>query len=60
MKSEDIKKLGDEDLAALSGNVQEEVRNRQPKVYMEDIKVGMSKEESARVRDAIRRATADR
>jgi hypothetical protein len=43
------KDLNDDDLAALADGVQAEARNRRPKVTMDDIKPGMSKEKSAEI-----------
>lgn len=63
MKSEDQKKitkdLTDEDLAALNDAVQAEIRNRRPKVTLDMIKPGMTKEEDALVRAALKQAAED-
>ena len=63
MKQEDAlkltKDLDNSDLAALNDAVQSEIRNRRPKVTLDMIKPGMTKEEDALVRQAIKDATND-
>jgi hypothetical protein len=63
MKSEEITKLtkdlSNDDLAALHDGVQAEVRNRRPKATLDMIKPGMTKEEDALVRQALRDAAKD-
>jgi hypothetical protein len=63
MKAEDQKKitkdLADEDLAALNDAVQAEIRDRRPKVTLDMIRPGMSKEDDAAVRAALMQAAKD-
>lgn len=54
-----FKDLADGDLAALNEAVQAEVRNRRPKATLDMIRPGMSKEEDALVRAALRDAAKD-
>jgi len=49
------KDLNDDDLAALNDGIQAEIRNRRPKLTLDDIQPGMSKEKSAEIRAELER-----